>query len=147
MFVKPLLPNSVATNPHFSAVLVPAYLPDVRPRRPLPLRFISALERVGLTIHPRTLVPRRPQYFYYDPSAVENTTQHPSTMKSFTCREAARLLSRPSAVQRAPIAAHTIRSAQGQRRWFRSSQIRLAVKPYLLADIGEGMTCNVHSKN
>ena len=68
-------------------------------------------------------------------------------MKSFALREAPRLLSRTSAVQRAPIAAYTIRWEQGQRRGFRSSRTRLAVKPYLLADIGEGTSCNVHSKN
>ncbi|KAF3035740.1 hypothetical protein E8E11_005203 [Didymella keratinophila] len=65
-------------------------------------------------------------------------------MKSFACREAPRLLSHSSAAQRAPIAAYTTRWGQGQRRGFRSSQARLAVKPYLLADIGEGITeCQV----
>lgn len=132
------LRHKLPTNPCVSAALVPAYLLDVRPRRPLPLRFISALEHVGLTIHPRPLVPRRPQYFYYDPSADENTTQQSPTMKSFACREAPRLLSRSSAVQRAPIASYTTRWERGQRRGFRSSRARLAVKPYLLADIGEG---------
>ncbi|KAF3043387.1 hypothetical protein E8E12_003255 [Didymella heteroderae] len=65
-------------------------------------------------------------------------------MKSFACREAPRLLSRSTAAQRAPIAAYTTRWEHGQRRGFRSSQARLAVKPYLLADIGEGITeCQV----
>lgn len=60
-------------------------------------------------------------------------------MKSFACREAPRLLSRSSAGQRAPIAAYATRWDQGQRRGFCGSRARLAVKPYLLADIGEGM--------
>ncbi|KAJ4991253.1 Lipoamide acyltransferase [Stagonosporopsis vannaccii] len=65
-------------------------------------------------------------------------------MKSFACREASRLLSRSSAGQRVPIAAYTTRWAQGQRRGFCGSTARLAVQPYLLADIGEGITeCQV----
>lgn len=60
-------------------------------------------------------------------------------MKSFACREAPRLLSRSSAGQRAPIAAYTTRWEQAQKRGFCGSRARLAVKPYLLADIGEGM--------
>ncbi|KAH6615099.1 2-oxoacid dehydrogenases acyltransferase-domain-containing protein [Boeremia exigua] len=65
-------------------------------------------------------------------------------MKSFACREATRLLSRSSAGQRAPIAAYTARWEQGQKRGFCGSRARLAVKPYLLADIGEGITeCQV----
>ncbi|KAF1365044.1 hypothetical protein EJ07DRAFT_98079 [Lizonia empirigonia] len=65
-------------------------------------------------------------------------------MKSFACREAPRLLSRSSAGQRAPIAAYATRWDQGQRRGFCGSTARLAVKPYLLADIGEGITeCQV----
>ncbi|KAJ8116730.1 hypothetical protein OPT61_g1906 [Boeremia exigua] len=65
-------------------------------------------------------------------------------MKSFACREAPRLLSRSSAGQRVPIAAYTTRWEQGQKRGFCASRARLAVKPYLLADIGEGITeCQV----
>ncbi|KAF9695889.1 hypothetical protein EKO04_005831 [Ascochyta lentis] len=65
-------------------------------------------------------------------------------MKSFACREAPRLLSRSSAGQRAPIAAYATRWEHGQKRGFCGSRARLAVKPYLLADIGEGITeCQV----
>ncbi|KAF1930926.1 branched-chain alpha-keto acid dehydrogenase E2 component [Didymella exigua CBS 183.55] len=65
-------------------------------------------------------------------------------MKSFAYREAPRLFSRSSTAQRAPIAAYTTTWAQGQRRGFAGSTARLAVKPYLLADIGEGITeCQV----
>ncbi|KAH9865652.1 hypothetical protein J1614_009238, partial [Plenodomus biglobosus] len=67
-------------------------------------------------------------------------------MKSFTCREATRLLSRSSLTQRAPSVArrnaYTYR--QEHRRSFGSTSRLLVVKPYLLADIGEGITeCQV----
>ncbi|KAH7388788.1 2-oxoacid dehydrogenases acyltransferase-domain-containing protein [Pyrenochaeta sp. MPI-SDFR-AT-0127] len=71
-------------------------------------------------------------------------------MKSFTCREASRLLSRSNLTQRAPIA--VTRNAntpvyswrQEQRRGFGGTRRLLVVKPYLLADIGEGITeCQV----
>ncbi|KAI8936385.1 hypothetical protein NX059_006797 [Plenodomus lindquistii] len=67
-------------------------------------------------------------------------------MKSFTCREAPRLISRSNLTQRAPFTAHrnaNIRR-QEQRRGFGFTGRFLAVKPYLLADIGEGITeCQV----
>ncbi|KAH9870461.1 hypothetical protein IAQ61_005936, partial [Plenodomus lingam] len=67
-------------------------------------------------------------------------------MKSFTCREAPRLLSRSNLAQRAPVAAHRNANTwrQEQRRGFGSTRRLLVVKPYLLADIGEGITeCQV----
>ncbi|EUC50197.1 hypothetical protein COCMIDRAFT_1156 [Bipolaris oryzae ATCC 44560] len=67
-------------------------------------------------------------------------------MKSFASREASRLFSRPNLAQRASIAGR--RSANirvhEQRRGFRETRGLLVVKPYLLADIGEGITeCQV----
>ncbi|CAO2650569.1 Nn.00g018610.m01.CDS01 [Neocucurbitaria sp. VM-36] len=71
-------------------------------------------------------------------------------MKSFACREASRLIARSNIAQRGPITAsrnanipvHSWR--QEQRRGFRATKELLAVKPYLLADIGEGITeCQV----
>lgn len=100
---------------------------------------LGLLNVLRLNHSPKTFVPRRPQCFYYDPSTNENSIRIPSTMKSFAWREAPRLLSRSSAAQRAPIAAHATKWEQGQRRGFCGSRARLAVKPYLLADIGEGM--------
>ncbi|KAF2856245.1 hypothetical protein T440DRAFT_439098 [Plenodomus tracheiphilus IPT5] len=67
-------------------------------------------------------------------------------MKSFTCREATRLLSRSNLAQRAPVAAHrnTNTWRPEQRRGFGGTSRLLVVKPYLLADIGEGITeCQV----
>jgi len=64
-----------------------------------------------------------------------------STMKSFANREASRLFSRSSLLHRPSITASrrnpNIRT-QEQARGFRETRRLLAVKPYLLADIGEG---------
>ncbi|KAF1840976.1 uncharacterized protein K460DRAFT_321676 [Cucurbitaria berberidis CBS 394.84] len=71
-------------------------------------------------------------------------------MKSFACREVPRLLSRSNIAQRGSIA--TSRNAntpgyrwkQEQRRGLCETRRLLVVKPYLLADIGEGITeCQV----
>ncbi|KAF2120715.1 branched-chain alpha-keto acid dehydrogenase E2 component [Lophiotrema nucula] len=70
-------------------------------------------------------------------------------MKSFVSREAGRLLSRSSTANRAPIpACHHFKCAsiprQHTHRQFHTSPRLLVVKPYLLADIGEGITeCQV----
>jgi 2-oxoisovalerate dehydrogenase E2 component (dihydrolipoyl transacylase) len=61
-------------------------------------------------------------------------------MKSFASREASRLFSRSNLAQRTSIAGRrsaNIRIAE-QRRGFRETRGLLVVKPYLLADIGEG---------
>ncbi|USP74227.1 Lipoamide acyltransferase component of branched-chain alpha-keto acid dehydrogenase complex, mitochondrial [Curvularia clavata] len=67
-------------------------------------------------------------------------------MKSFASREASRIFSRPSLAPRTSIAGR--RSANSrifdQRRGFGETRKLLVVKPYLLADIGEGITeCQV----
>ncbi|KAI4625172.1 uncharacterized protein J4E87_005018 [Alternaria ethzedia] len=67
-------------------------------------------------------------------------------MKSFASREASRVFSRPNLAHRASIT--TPRNANirihEQRRGFRGTKRLLIVKPYLLADIGEGITeCQV----
>ncbi|KAF2131772.1 hypothetical protein P153DRAFT_336384 [Dothidotthia symphoricarpi CBS 119687] len=67
-------------------------------------------------------------------------------MKSFASREATRLLSQSAIARKAPIAATRNRNAwqQTQRRGFSRTSKLLVVKPYLLADIGEGITeCQV----
>lgn len=64
-----------------------------------------------------------------------------STMKSFASREASRLFSRSSLVHRPSITGsrrHPNIRTQEQTRGFRETRGLLAVKPYLLADIGEG---------
>ncbi|KAF1944511.1 hypothetical protein EJ02DRAFT_371385 [Clathrospora elynae] len=70
----------------------------------------------------------------------------PLTMKSFACREVSRLLPRSNFVHRPPIAAPRNANIRirDQRRGFRGTRNLLVVKPYLLADIGEGITeCQV----
>jgi len=68
-------------------------------------------------------------------------------MKSFASREASRLFSRSSLVHRPSITGsrrHPNIRTQEQTRGFRETRGLLAVKPYLLADIGEGITeCQV----
>ncbi|KAH7414303.1 2-oxoacid dehydrogenases acyltransferase-domain-containing protein [Phaeosphaeria sp. MPI-PUGE-AT-0046c] len=67
-------------------------------------------------------------------------------MKSFARREATRLLSRSntSCTTNIPASQRAIQCIQGQRRAFHGSRRLLVVKPYLLADIGEGITeCQV----
>ncbi|KAH8727597.1 branched-chain alpha-keto acid dehydrogenase E2 component [Phaeosphaeriaceae sp. PMI808] len=67
-------------------------------------------------------------------------------MKSFTRREASKLLfqTNVSCRGRIPISRQTNAYKQGQNRGFHNSQRLLVVKPYLLADIGEGITeCQV----
>ncbi|KAF1837211.1 hypothetical protein BDW02DRAFT_628139 [Decorospora gaudefroyi] len=67
-------------------------------------------------------------------------------MKSFASREASRRLAQPTFVHRPAIAARRAANIriQEQRRGFRGTRRLLAVKPYLLADIGEGITeCQV----
>lgn len=65
-------------------------------------------------------------------------------MKSFACREAPRLLSRSKVIPRAPIGTSATASTRvlpwkyEQRRGFGETRRLLVVKPYLLADIGEG---------
>jgi hypothetical protein len=76
--------------------------------------------------------------------AHQNCTNRPPTMKSFACREASRLLPRSNIIHRAPIAASRNANIriQEQRRGFRGTNRLLTVKPYLLADIGEGEFSN-----
>ncbi|KAL6708442.1 hypothetical protein ACN47E_002705 [Coniothyrium glycines] len=67
-------------------------------------------------------------------------------MTTFACREATRLFSRTGVTQRAPIAASRTTNTwrHPQRRGFHGTKRLLVVKPYLLADIGEGITeCQV----
>ncbi|KAF1911913.1 2-oxoacid dehydrogenases acyltransferase-domain-containing protein [Ampelomyces quisqualis] len=67
-------------------------------------------------------------------------------MRSFARREATRLLSRGNTAYTTSIPAtrRTNPCIQGQRRAFHGSRKLLVVKPYLLADIGEGITeCQV----
>ncbi|KAH4000953.1 hypothetical protein HBI81_150590 [Parastagonospora nodorum] len=66
-------------------------------------------------------------------------------MKSFARREASRLLSQSNVTKtHTPVSRRANICIQGQRRAFHGSQRLLVVKPYLLADIGEGITeCQV----
>ncbi|CAN9086986.1 hypothetical protein CUC08_Gglean007881 [Alternaria sp. MG1] len=67
-------------------------------------------------------------------------------MKSFASREASRVFSRSNLVHRASITVprNANTRIQEQRRGFRGTKRLLVVKPYLLADIGEGITeCQV----
>jgi 2-oxoisovalerate dehydrogenase E2 component (dihydrolipoyl transacylase) len=67
-------------------------------------------------------------------------------MKTAMSREAARLLCRPAFVGRTPVASRTEactlnavqRGQWDQRRTFVATKILKVVKPYILADIGEG---------
>jgi hypothetical protein len=61
-------------------------------------------------------------------------------MKTFARREATRLLSQSNAHSRAhiPTPQRANFCIQGQKRGFHDSRRLLVVKPYLLADIGEG---------
>jgi hypothetical protein len=76
----------------------------------------------------------------YVPFASRYCVSLQTTMKTFARREASRLLSRSNASFNTHIP--TSRQAniciRGQRRAFHGSRRLLVVKPYLLADIGEG---------
>jgi hypothetical protein len=125
-------PALLTRNARYPITLVlPQLLPDVIQLRPRPVV-------VGFMVHTRPQT-AGPQYFIVLPSATESALISLIAMKSFTCREASRLLCRPTQVQRAPIATRNARRwGQAQQRGFCGTKTLLAVKPYLLADIGEG---------
>lgn len=84
---------------------------------------------------PESLFENSPQCSFHPPQMF--------TMKSVVSREAGRLLCRYSTAQRASIAEcrsskHCALPRRGLRRQFHTSPQWQVVKPYLLADIGEG---------
>jgi hypothetical protein len=88
----------------------------------------------------RTTTPCGHPILDYVPFAKEIDPYIRSTMKTFARLEASRLLSQTSVPRRVTIAAshNTYSWRQQQSRGFNGSQRLLVVKPYLLADIGEG---------
>jgi hypothetical protein len=79
----------------------------------------------------------------YVPFASRNLLYLQSAMRSFARREATRLLSQTnvSCSTHIPAARRANVCIQEQRRAFHGSRRLLVVKPYLLADIGEGELC------